>query len=227
MLQKTSYLIKEIITILISDIKLEFKNKSFISSSLIFTIILTSLFSFTIGAMKVEARIISAFILITIFFISMSCLSNVWTREYDKNTIYLFKLYSNFKQIYISKLLYNIIILNLISFILILLIIFFININIIDITFFIFVIIASNIAISSISNITALISAKVKANNIIFQIISLPILFPILLLSNKILSISMLRESCFDDWKLILLLLLISFLIIVLSLILLKDIWED
>ncbi len=208
------------------DFSIEFRNRSALNISMAFAAITTLAIGLTSGGTKFSPQVNSIILWIIIFFSAMNGLSHIFTREEEEGTALFLTLASSPETIFVSKLIFNIILFFLVQLIITPLYIFFIQISIESISLFILTIFTGGLAISSSTTILASMVSKAGGKGSLFTIISFPVLLPVLWISIETTTKSLSSNGAIDYGN-IFFLLAFSGSIILISLLLFRFIWLE
>lgn len=162
------------------DFLVEFRNRSALNISFAFAGITTLAVSLASGGIRLQPDILSILFWIIIFFSGMSGLAHIFIREEEEQTALFLALHSVPEEVYISKLLFNIIFFSCISALITPLYIFFMNALPVHITGFLLTVLAGSIAIASVSTILGAIVSKAENRGTLFTVIAFPLMLPVL-----------------------------------------------
>ena len=192
-----------------------------------FVIVTISIIKFSIGDEKIGDEILSGLLWIVIFFAAISGLARVFIKEEEKETSQSLKLSSYPVSVYLGKLLFNCILtysLNLVIFILFIMIT---DFYIQNFTAFFITILLGNLGLVAASTIIAAIIAKANTKGTLYPVLAFPVLLPLLLTvinATKLASSGVDTGSLMGEFQI-----LISYTVVVItvSLLLFKFVWED
>ena len=219
---------KELIHLIKHELNLEFKQKQFISSIVLYivsTIFVCSL-SFTSIA---DTTIWNALFWIIILFSLTNAISKSFLNENSEKQIFLYTLI-NPRVLILGKIIYNLIL----SIILVLLSFFIFNFFIqteglegINYGLFLLAVLLGSTSISSTLTLVSAIAAKTNNNIGILSILAFPILIPSLLLSIQFSNLAIIGGNLDMANQFIVFLSLINLLIIILSFLLFPYLWRE
>ena len=192
-----------------------------------FVIVTISIIKFSIGDEKIGDEILSGLLWIVIFFAAISGLARVFIKEEEKETSQALKLSSYPASVFLGKLLFNCILtysLNLVIFILFIMIT---DFYIQNFTAFFITILLGNLGLVAASTIIAAIIAKANTKGTLYPVLAFPVLLPLLLTvinATKLASSGVETSSLMGEFQI-----LISYTVVVItvSLLLFKFVWED
>jgi heme exporter protein B len=192
-----------------------------------FVIVTISIIKFSIGDEKIGDGILSGLLWIVIFFAAISGLARVFIKEEEKETSQALKLSSYPASVFLGKLLFNCILtfsLNLVIFILFIIIT---DFYIKNFTAFFITILLGNLGLVAASTIIAAIISKANTKGTLYPVLAFPVLLPLLLTvinATKLASSGVETSSLMGEFQI-----LISYTVVVItvSLLLFKFVWED
>lgn len=218
----------EVFAVLEKEIRSEIRNRYSITSLLLFIVTTITIVLISISNDVISSEVYSALIWLIIFFSAMLGLSKVFISEVERGTDLLLKLYTNSTQLFVGKLLYNIILCLFIDLFAISMYLFFISKYGIDVIPFLFIIITlSSIGLGAVSTIISSIIAKVSTKNALFPVLSFPILLPIILPGIKATTLCLDGNSYLEIREYLQIIFGYDGIIIVISYILFDFIWND
>lgn len=217
-------MIKLILNNLKKDILIENRNRSALTITIVFSIVIVISISLTMKGAKLSSLNLAVLYWLIVFFSATNSLIHIFSKEEDKKTILLLKLNFEPNHIFISKYIFNTLVMLLLIVIITPLFIVFLQFEIKNTTMFILTTFSACLSISSSTTIVACITSKAKSQNSLFSILAFPILLPVLWISITA-TISTLETEIFNI-NYILFLLSFACLFLSVSLLLFKDIWE-
>lgn len=220
-------LLKLSFVILKKDLKSEIRNRYAINSLLMFVVVIITIIKFSIGREIVSPEILSGLFWIAIYFTSTSGLARTFIKEEERETSIALKLTSEPTEIFIGKLLFNLILTISLNIIILILFLLITELEIKFILGFLLVFLLGNLGLAISSTIIAAIISKANIKGALYPVLSFPILLPLLLsvINSTKLSVSgVFPVEIMSDIQI-----LISYcvVIITLSLMVFKFIWED
>ena len=208
------------------DFLIESRNRSAINISFAFAGITTLSVSLAAGGVPFTPVIHAIIFWIILFFSAMSGLAHIFIREEEeKNSLFL-SLYYTPEEIYLSKLIFNIILFLSISVIVTVLYLFFLQVLPVYLFLFILTVVAGSIAIASVTTILGAMVSKAGSGSSLFTVISFPILLPVLWTAISLTSVSI-DGTGIQEYRNILFLLAFSGVIVSVSYLSFKFIWTE
>ncbi|PKL18443.1 MAG: hypothetical protein CVV49_06155 [Spirochaetae bacterium HGW-Spirochaetae-5] len=224
--QRESILNSRILNNIKKDFLIEIRNRSAVNISFAFAGITTLSVSLAAGGAPFTPVVHAIIFWIILFFSAMSGLAHIFIREEEeKNSLFL-SLYYSPEEIYLSKLIFNIILFLSISVIVTALYLFFLQVFPVYPLLFILTVISGCFAIASITTILGAIVSKAGSGSSLFTVISFPILLPVLWTAIRLTSVSI-DGSGVQEYRNIVFLLAFSGVIISVSYLTFKFIWTE
>jgi len=208
------------------DFLIEFRNRSALNISFAFAGITTLSVSLACGGASLSSQVNAVLLWVIIFFSGMSGLSHIFIREEEEKTALFLSLCSDPENIYLSKLLFNIILFACITALVTPLYLFFMQVVPVYILYFISTVAAGSLAVSSITTILGAMVAKAESRGSLFTVISFPVMIPVLWISIKLTADSI-EGGAPPEVRSILFLLAFSGVIISVSYLVFKFIWTE
>jgi heme exporter protein B len=208
------------------DFIIEFRNRTSLSISFGFAVIITLSISLVAGATPLSPMVHSIMFWIILFFSAMSGLAHTFIREEEEKTSLFLSLHYSPEEIYISKLVFNVVLMPSITIIVTPLYLFFLQVFPAYPVLFCVVTLSGSIAIASVAAIFGAMVAKASAGSSLFALISLPILLPVLWTTISMTSISI-EGTAVKEYGNIIFLLAFSGVIILTSYLSFRFIWKE
>jgi len=208
------------------DFRIEFRNRFAIMVMFSFAVIATLAISLSIGGIPLSPIVQSVLFWIIMFFCGMSGLAHVFVREEEQDTSLFLRIHSQPETVYLSKVIFNILVFFLLQMAITPLYIFLLQVEIRMISAFIMIVIAGGLSISTTVTILAAIIAKAGGKSSLFTVISFPLVLPILWIAISATRATLEVRGRFELNNLYFLL-AFSGVMIALSYILFEYIWLD
>jgi heme exporter protein B len=208
------------------DLIIEFRNRTTISISFAFAIITTLSISLVAGTTPFSPMVHSIMFWVILFFSAMSGLAHAFIREEEEKTSLFLSLHYSPEDIYISKLIFNLILFLSIAIIVTPLYLFFLQVIPAYPVMFCIVTFSGSIAIASIATIFGAMVSKAGNGSSLFTIISFPILLPVLWTAITMTAISI-EGSGVKEYGNIVFLLAFSGVIVLTSYLSFRFIWKE
>lgn len=213
--------------ILKKDLQSELRNRYVINSLLMFVVVTISILRFSLGDEKASPEILSGLLWIAIFFAAISGLARVFIKEEEKETSFALKLSAEPTQIFLGKLFFNLILIFTLNIFIFLLFIAITGFEIKNLSGFIFTLLLGNIGMVASSTIIAGIIAKANSKGTLYPVLAFPIMLPLLLTvidATKLAAAGASTDELINDFQI---LASYSVVIITVSILVFKYIWED
>lgn len=173
--------LKNIKLIFLKDIRSELRTRYVINSLLMFVLVTISIIRFAIGDEKLEDEILTGLLWISIFFSASGGLSRTFVKEEEKETSAALKLSAAPVEIFVGKLLFNLLLTFILNFLILILFIMITGFVIKNVALFIFILCLGNIGLVAASTIIAAIISKANSKGTLYPVLSFPVLLPLLL----------------------------------------------
>lgn len=177
-----STLISTAWAIFIKDAKIELRTRYTLVSLTMFSVIALSCVSMTISGVSLSSELAASLLWITIFFAAMAGLSRGFVAEEESGTLFTLKIYSQGLNVFLGKLLFNLLILFWLTILIVPLFILFINLKTepLWIPFFL-VLFLGVIGLAATSTLTAAMVIKAQGKHALFAVLTFPIILPLIL----------------------------------------------
>lgn len=209
------------------DFKSELRNRYVINSLLMFVLVTISIIKFSIGEEKVDTDILSGLLWIVIFFAAISGLARVFIKEEEKETSFALKLSIDPISIFIGKLFFNLTLTFFVNIFIFILYILITNFDIKNFPAFVIILILGNLGLVSASTIIAAIISKANTKGTLYPVLAFPVMLPLLITvinATKLASSGASTGEMFNEYQI---LFSYSVVVITVSLLLFKFVWED
>ncbi len=168
--------------IFVKEFVSEFRTRYALNALLMFVVTTLSIILFSIGQESPSSDVLSGTLWIVIFFSAMSGLSRTFVAEEERGTSLTLRLLVNANAVYIGKLLYNFALILVLSLIIAVAYLLFINeFGVKTYEIFWLTILLGSAGLASASTILAAIIAKANTKGTLFPVLAFPILLPLLL----------------------------------------------
>lgn len=209
------------------EILIEYRNRYTLSNLFLFVFVTVALFYYNLHSVELSSIILSTLYFVVIYFAALSGLSRIFLIEEDKGTSLFLNLFAKPSNIYLSKLLFNIILMNIINIITTILFSILIdNFIILNYLHYFLNTILISTSIAVVITLLSSIISKVNNKTSLLAVLSFPTILPIILMGSEDLSKTIVenREILYDDF-----LFLVSYcgIITILSFYLFEFIWKD
>ncbi len=220
-------MLNTIFQILKKDLQSELRNRYVINSLLMFVVVTISILRFSLGDEKASSEILSGLLWISIFFSAISGLARVFIKEEEKETSFALKLSAEPTQIFLGKLFFNLVLIFTLNIFIFLLFIAITGFEIKNIPGFIITLVLGNIGMVASSTVIAGIIAKANSKGTLYPVLAFPVLLPLLLTvidGTKLAATGDSTEELINDFQI---LVSYSVVVITVSILVFKYIWED
>jgi heme exporter protein B len=208
------------------DFLIEFRNRSAVNITFAFAGITTLSVSLAAGGIPFTPVVHAIIFWIILFFSAMSGLAHIFIREEEEKTSLFLSLNYSPEEIYISKLIFNIVLFLFISIIVTALYLFFLQVFPVYLFLFILTVLSGSFAIASVTTILGAMVSKAGSGSSLFTVISFPILLPVLWTAISLTSVSIDGVGV-PEYRNIIFLLAFSGVIVSVSYLTFKFIWTE
>ncbi len=168
--------------IFVKEFVSEFRTRYALNALLMFVVTTLSIILFSIGSESPSSEVLSGTLWIVIFFSAMSGLSRTFVAEEERGTSLTLRLLVRSSSVYTGKLIYNFILILVLSVIIAVSYLLFIQeFSVRSYEIFWLTILLGSAGLASASTILAAIIAKANTKGTLFPVLSFPILLPLLL----------------------------------------------
>ncbi len=179
--QTSASLATKCLTMLVKDLKLELRDKYALNAVLMFGITSLAVVSFSLGQRNLPPHLLGALFWVIMFFSAMSGLAHIFIREEESGTSLALRLAAPPDAVYIGKLLFNLILLSVLTVIITPLFFIFTNAPVSSAIDFIPILILGVLGLCSATTLIAAIIARAAVKGALFAVLSFPIIIPLLL----------------------------------------------
>ena len=179
--QTSASLATKCLTMLVKDLKLELRDKYALNAVLMFGITTLAVVSFSLGQRNLPPHLLGALFWVIMFFSAMSGLAHIFIREEESGTSLALRLAAPPDAVYIGKLLFNLILLSVLTVIITPLFFIFTNAPVSSTIDFIPILILGVLGLCSATTLIAAIIARAAVKGALFAVLSFPIIIPLLL----------------------------------------------
>ena len=174
--------IKQTKSVLVKDLRGEFRQKFAISTIFLFAFVVIMAVSFSLGGISPGAKYASVLFWITILFSDLAGFAHIFVQEEEMGTALALKLTSQPSSIYWGKFFFNLFLGLTVTIFLIPMAAIFLNISTTQWAAFWFFSILGTIALVAGTTLVAAITAKAQGKGALFTILSFPVLLPVLII---------------------------------------------
>ncbi len=219
-----SVLIKETISLLKKDFIIEFRSPGTLLIALTFALLTPIVIGLiTKGLLSSQTHAIVLWLII--FFCAIQSLAYIFLKENENNNLLFLKLHFSGYVVYISKLIFNILYFLVIEIIIVLVYMFFLQVSIINPMYFLLILFSGGLGISATTTLMSALIVKAEGKNVLFAIISFPVLLPVLWISISSTHLAFSKNSI--DYSNVYFLLAFSIAVIAISLLLFPFVWSE
>jgi len=208
------------------DIQLEFRTRYAVNAILMFAITTLVAISFSIGPVQLQEEVTAPLLWIVLFFSAITGLSHIFVREEEQQTSDTLRLVTTPTAVFLSKWLFNIILLGGLEIIIIPLYLVMMNVEILNFSIFFSILILGSIALASVATIIAAIIAQASTKGALFAVLVFPIALPVLISAIDGTKLSLVGAPFFDCLPDLQVLFSFSIVIITISLLVFEHIWR-
>ncbi|MFH2048855.1 MAG: heme exporter protein CcmB [bacterium] len=169
------------LTMLVKDLRLELRDKYALNAVLMFGITTLAVVSFSLGQRNLPPHLLGALFWVIMFFSAMSGLAHIFIREEESGTSLALRLAAPPDAVYIGKLLFNLILLSVLTVIITPLFFIFTNAPVSSVIDFIPILILGVLGLCSATTLIAAIIARAAVKGALFAVLSFPIIIPLLI----------------------------------------------
>ena len=215
------------LTMLVKDLKLELRDKYALNAVLMFGITTLAVVSFSLGQRNLPPHLLGALFWVIMFFSAMSGLAHIFIREEESGTSLALRLAAPPDAVYIGKLLFNLILLSVLTVIITPLFFIFTNAPVSSAIDFIPILILGVLGLCSATTLIAAIIARAAVKGALFAVLSFPIIIPLLL--TLVISTQKLFEGSGVGGVMTELQFLLAYMVVMIvgSLMLFKFVWTE
>ncbi len=163
------------------DVQLEFRSRFALNAILMFAVTTLTAVSFSVGGIRLEARLLAPFLWIVLFFSAMSGLAHIFVREEEQQTADTLRLLFPPNAVWLGKWFFNLVLLFGLELIIIPLYVVMMDVAIARVDIFLLVLIIGSIGLASVSTIIAAIISLASSRGALFAVLAFPIALPVLL----------------------------------------------
>lgn len=214
--------------IFIKEFISEFRTRYALNALLMFVITTLSIVLFSIGHDSPSAEILSGTLWIVIFFSAMSGLSRTFVAEEERGTSLTLRLLTNSTSVYTGKLIYNFILILVLSIIIAIAYLLLIKeFSVKNYSIFWLTIFLGSAGLASASTILAAIIAKANTKGTLFPVLAFPILLPLLLTCINATKLSVDGAFFIEGIKEFQILISFAIVMVTTSLLVFDFVWKD
>lgn len=217
-------LIKEVKYLLLKDIKQEWRQRHALNGIVLY--LLSALFIIYLSLSVINPPTWNALYWILILFTSVSAVAKSFIQEPGGRLLYFYQLASA-QAVIVSKIIYNAILMVILAFLGWALYSLLIGNMATDNVQFGLAVLLGSLGFSSAFTMVSAIASKGSSSHILMPVLSFPIIIPLLLVTIKATSKTIVIGSGISIWEDLGIMLLIDVVIVILSIILFRFLWRD
>ncbi|MEN6565202.1 MAG: heme exporter protein CcmB [Veillonellales bacterium] len=164
--------------ILYKDLLCEFRTRYALGTLTMFTLVTLSGISMTLAGAAISSSIAAMLLWIILFFCAMAGLARTFVYEQEAGTLFTLRLYANGQAVLAGKLLFNILLLQLVTALLIPLFLIFLNIEVHLWGQLVYVLFFGTVGVAAVATLTAFMVSCTNAKGSLFTVITFPLLLP-------------------------------------------------
>lgn len=184
--------------VLKKDLKTEFRSRYAINTVLAFVGSALLLLLFALNAENLSSQTQSALVWIVILFAALSSLSRSFVMETEHKTYNLLRLHSSAAEVFVGKLCFNYLFsltVNIATFVLYILLL---GLPIANFGLFILLLIFGTAGLSGVATMLGAIVAQADRKGAIFSVLSIPLMFPLILILVRITKAALISDFTGD-----------------------------
>ncbi len=175
--------VDQTLAILVKDLTAELRNRTALSSILLFTVTSIVVVGFAVGPAGLEPSVKGALLWVVLFFAAFSGLSHVFIHEEEAGTSQALRLTTSAGAVYAGKLLFNLVLLACIAAVVVPLFIVMLDFGPQNPLAFLAVVVVGCLALGAAATIVAAIIAKAGGKGALYGALGFPILIPMLVMA--------------------------------------------
>ncbi len=168
------------LAILAKDVRSEIRTRAALNAVLLFAVVTLTVVGYSLGGAKLSTEVHASLLWIILFFAAMAGLSRTFVVEAERGTERALRLSASGPQIYLGKLLFNLVLLGLLDLILLPLFQILIPIRGADWGLLLAGLALGSLALAASSTLVAAIVSQAGVKGALFTVLSFPILIPVL-----------------------------------------------
>ena len=169
------------LAVVVKDLRSEVRARAALNAVVLFAVVTLTMVSYTVGTFGLTPGIRASLLWIIVFFAAMAGLSRTFLVEVERGTALALKLTASGTQVFLGKLMFNLILLGLLNVILLPLFQVLLPIPEANWSLLLVGLALGNLALASASTLVAAIVAGAGAKGALFTVLAFPILLPVLI----------------------------------------------
>lgn len=206
------------------DFLLEWRQKYSFYGVLLYLV--SAVFAINILNERPESDTWNALFWIILLFVSVNAVAKSFLQESKNRSIYYYTIHHP-REIILSKLIYNLVLMVMMSFIAYFLFVFLLGNPIIQLGKFILVVLTGGVSLAMLFTLLSAIASKAGGNSALIAILGFPLVVPQLILLADLSKPLLVTMQVFGWWQFYVVLLFLDVLILVLSIILFPFLWKE
>jgi len=216
--------IQRIFKLIEKDLLLEWRQKYSIYGLLLY--LCSAIFAINVLQERPEPEVWNTLFWIILLFVSVNAVAKSFLQEHKNRNIYYYTVHHP-KEIIISKLIYNVILMMLMSLISLMIFSALLGNPIIDFWRFLLMVLLGGLSLSLLFTLLSAIASKAGGNSALIAILGFPLVVPQLILLADLSKPLFLTLLVLGWWKFFFVLLALDLLVILLSVILFPYLWKE
>ncbi len=215
---------KRILKLIEKDLLLEWRQKYSIYGLLLY--LCSAIFTINVLQEKPEPEVWNTLFWIILLFVSVNAVAKSFLQEHKNRNIYYFTVHHP-KEIIISKLIYNVILMVVMSLISFLLFAVLLGNPVINFSKFMMMVMLGGLSLSLLFTLLSAIASKAGGNSALIAILGFPLVVPQLILLADLSKPLFMTMLVIGWWKFFIVLLALDLMVILLSIILFPYLWKE
>jgi heme exporter protein B len=208
------------------NVTIELRSRTIINTAIAFALssLLTAIFALKVS--NAPEAVKSGLIWLIILFAALNAISRLFISEREQKTLAYLRLNANAQAIYWGKLFFNYAFLLLFTIPLVLIYVLLLNLTLPSWLNLLAVVILGSLALASATTLLAAIVAESDTKSAIFAVISVPVLFPALLIAIELTETALFSKTTVIEWATFLPLIGFSGALLTAGSLLLESLWD-
>ena len=215
---------KRIAKLIEKDLLLEWRQKYSIYGLLLY--LCSAIFAINVMQEKPESEVWNTLFWIILLFVSVNAVAKSFLQEHKNRNIYYYTVHHP-KEIIISKLIYNVVLMMAMSLISFFLFAVLLGNPIMNFSKFLLMVVVGGLSLSLLFTLLSAIASKAGGNSALIAILGFPLVVPQLILLADLSKPLFMTMLVIGWWKFFFVLLALDILVIVLSIILFPFLWKE
>jgi heme exporter protein B len=215
---------KRIAKLIEKDLLLELRQKYSIYGLLLY--LCSAIFAINVMQEKPESEVWNTLFWIILLFVSVNAVAKSFLQEHKNRNIYYYTVHHP-KEIIISKLIYNVVLMMAMSLISFFLFAVLLGNPIMNFSKFLLMVVVGGLSLSLLFTLLSAIASKAGGNSALIAILGFPLVVPQLILLADLSKPLFMTMLVIGWWKFFFVLLALDILVIVLSIILFPFLWKE